>query len=257
MNMLKGIKRTAVVAFAGLLLMSGSQAMATEVILFSETFDNVTEGFTGSDPRRFGIPTQASFDSDENWYGARFEEADGGSVADDIGVQSFGGSTNTTQVGLVEDDAGLIFRINASMYTDVLLSFDWRTFSASDNDRLRVGYFVGDITAGNAGFVDRQIDLRDASQGGTDGDFNWTAGWVELASFSPDGLFSSEMFSLSAAAGEAEVWIGFWLDGGEGDFGKIDNVLVTAVAAPIPVPAAVWLFGSALLGWFGIGRKNA
>ncbi len=253
--MFRTIKRTAVLAVTGLLLASSSSAMATEVLLFSESFDNVTEGFTGSDPRRFGIPTSASFDSDENWYGARFEQAEGGSIADDVGVQGFGGGGNATQTGMIEDDAGLMFRIDASMYTNILLSFDWRTFSVGSQDRLRVGYFVGDITAGNAGFDDRQIDLRDESQGGSDGDFNWTQGWIELASFSPSNSFDTEMFELTAAAGAAEVWIAFWLDGDEGDFGKIDNIFVSA--APVPVPAAVWLFGSALLGLFGARRKAA
>lgn len=254
--MFSTIKKTTVMAAAGLLLATSTPVMATEVLLFSETFDNVTSGYTGSDPRRFGIPTSASFDTDENWYGARFEQPDNGSIDQDIGVQSYGGSGNATPVGLVEDEAGLMFRIDASLYTDVLLSFDWRTFSADSNDRLRVGYFVGDITAGNAGFDDRQIDLRSADQGGTDGNFNWSQGWIELGSFSPSGSFTSEMFALGDAAGESEVWIAFWLDGGEADFGKIDNIMVTATQ-PVPVPAAAWLFGSALLGLFGMRRKAA
>jgi hypothetical protein len=29
------------------------------------------------------------------------------------------------------------------------------------------------------------------------------------------------------------------------------------VATPVPVPAAAWLLGSALLGLFGIGRRRA
>lgn len=242
-------------AAAGLLIATSAPAMATEVLLFSESFDNVTEGFTGSDPRRFGVPTSATFDTDENWYGARFEMADDESIANDVGVQSFSGGGNATQSGLIEDDTGLMFRIDASMLNQVLLSFDWRTFSVSDSDRLRVGYFIGDITAGNAGFDDRQIDLRDADQGGIDGNFNWTQGWNELASFSPDNNFSTELFQLDDAAGEAEVWIAFWLDGGEGDIGKIDNIQVTA--QQVPVPAAVWLFGSALAGLLGMRRKVA
>ncbi len=255
--MFRTIKNSAAIAVTGLVLATGSSAMAAEMLLFSESFDNVTEGFSGHDPRRFGIPTSASFDTDENWYGARFEHPDGGSVAHDVGVQGYGGGGNNTQTGVVEDDAGLMFRIDASVYSNILLSFDWRTFSVGSHDRLRVGYFVGDITAGNAGFTDRQIDLRDTSQGGTDGDFNWTEGWIELASFSPNNSFQTESFELTEAAGAAEVWIAFWLDGSEGDFGKIDNILVSADASPVPVPAAVWLFGSAMLGLFGVRRKTA
>jgi hypothetical protein len=36
----------------------------------------------------------------------------------------------------------------------------------------------------------------------------------------------------------------------------IDNVSVTADLAPVPVPAAAWLFGSALLGLGGLARKK-
>jgi hypothetical protein len=36
----------------------------------------------------------------------------------------------------------------------------------------------------------------------------------------------------------------------------IDNVVINADIDPIPVPAAVWLFGSGLLGLIGIARKK-
>ena len=239
------------------LLAFAASANATQLMLFNETFDDVTDGFSGSDPRRYGIPTSATFNSDENWYGARFEQPDGGSIAQDVGVQAYGGGGNSTQTGVFEDDAGLMFQVNASMLTDIILKFDWRTFSAGSDDRLRVGYFIGDITAGNSRFTDRAIDLRDDTQGGTNGDFNWGAGWIELASFSPSGSFDTEMFNLSAAAGESEVWIAFWMDGGEGDYAKIDNIMVMGSPSPVPVPGAVWLFGSALLALTGMRRKHS
>ncbi|NNF15617.1 MAG: hypothetical protein HKN70_02665 [Gammaproteobacteria bacterium] len=223
-------------------------ASATQTLLFSETFDSVNDDFSGHDPRLYGVPTAASFNTDENWYGVRFERPDGGTIAQDVGVQENGGYTNPTPTGFAEDDAGLMFRFDASLYTNLTLSFDWRTFSVSASDRLRVGYFVGDITAGNAGFTDRQIDLRNASDGGTDGDFNWGAGWIELAGFAADNTFSNAMYALSAAAGQSEVWIAFWLDGGENDFGKFDNVRVLGEAAVVPLPGAFWLLGGALLG---------
>jgi len=230
-------------------------ASASQVMLFSETFDDVNSGFNGNDPRRLGVPTSATFDSDENWYGARFEAADDGTVPFDVGVQAYGGGGNNSQTGLVEDDAGLLFQVDASLYTNVILKLDWRTFSAGAGDRLRIGYFVGDITAGNAGFdADRSIDLRDASQGGSDGDFNWGAGWTELASFGPNNTFTEAMFDLTDAAGESSVWIAVWLDGGEGDYGKIDNIMV--FAEQVPVPAAVWLFASAFAGLVGFRRRS-
>ena len=33
--------------------------------------------------------------------------------------------------------------------------------------------------------------------------------------------------------------------------------LVFSTTAPVPLPAAIWLLGSGLLGLFGIGRRKA
>lgn len=41
-----------------------------------------------------------------------------------------------------------------------------------------------------------------------------------------------------------------------GTYGVIAS-LSSRVAAPVPVPAAVWLFGSALVGFVGLGRRKA
>jgi uncharacterized membrane protein len=39
-------------------------------------------------------------------------------------------------------------------------------------------------------------------------------------------------------------------------YGYINGELHAFKASPVPVPAAVWLFGSGLLGIIGIGRKR-
>jgi hypothetical protein len=36
----------------------------------------------------------------------------------------------------------------------------------------------------------------------------------------------------------------------------IDNIKITANVAPVPVPGAVWLFGSALVGFISVSRRN-
>lgn len=225
-------------------------------LLFYETFDNVVGGYSGSDPRRYGIPTADTFGSDENWYGARFDYPDNGIVVNDIGTQFYGGGGNVTQTGFAEDGAGMLFRVDATFYHNVVLEFDWRTFSAGADDRLVVGYFVGDLAAGHPdGFDDRVIDLRTGADGGPgDGTWNWGSGWTELARLGPSNSFSTASFSLPAAAGASEVWIAFWMDGGEGDFAKFDNVRV--FAEPIPLPGAVWLLGSGLLALFGARRRT-
>ncbi|MBT8143405.1 MAG: hypothetical protein KJO55_01820, partial [Gammaproteobacteria bacterium] len=158
---------------------------------------------------------------------------------------------------IAEDDAGLLISFDASLYTDVTLQFDWRTFSAGSSDELVVGMYVGDLDGDHPiGFVDGQIDLRPTSHGGpADGAFNWEGGgWIELFRGGPNNSFSTELLSLAEAAGAGEVWLAFWMDGGEHDFFKIDNISVTA--AVVPVPPAVLLMGSALLGLFGWRRRS-
>ncbi|MFK5913011.1 MAG: hypothetical protein QM484_01445 [Woeseiaceae bacterium] len=45
--------------------------------------------------------------------------------------------------------------------------------------------------------------------------------------------------------------------GGSGQHWAIDDIAVNETVSAVPVPAAAWLFGSALLGFFGFSRKKA
>jgi len=260
-------------AWSTLLMLSGlfitASAHAATVQLFAETFDGITTGYSGGDPQQFGIPTSGggttiNGGADKDWYGARFEPPNNGTIAQDVGVQKIGGGPNGTPVGLVEDDAGLMFKIDTTGYENITLEFDWRTFSAYGTDRFVVGYFVGDLTAGHPdGFAsNRTIDLRNADHGGTNGAWNWnpingggnTGDWTELLRDRNNTWSTGVSFDLTLADNAPEVWIAFWLDNGENDFGKFDNVSVTATV--VPVPPAVWLFGSGLIGLVGIARRK-
>lgn len=56
-----------------------------------------------------------------------------------------------------------------------------------------------------------------------------------------------------------EIWVAFWLDNGESDIGKIDNVLVSATAvtaAPFPAPAGCWRRPSGHWGFSGSVRAQ-
>jgi len=251
---------TALVA-AGIWLLAQTTAQAATV-LFSETFDSVFGSATCSTGhghgsgdhcartrQRYGVPTTAT-GADQGWWGARFEAPDNGSVATDVGVA--GDSSNA--YALVEDDAGLLLRIDTRGYTDITLAFDWRTYSAFSNDRFVTGYYVGDL-AGDAGGFDygRSIDLRGNSAG-----WSWNApdsGWNELLRARDNSSWNSENFSLSLAGNQGDVWIAFWLDNGENDYGKFDNVVVSGTSA-VPLPAAAWLFASGLAGLSLAGRRR-
>ncbi len=164
-----------------------------------------------------------------------------------------------------------MFRLDTTGLENIQLTFDWRTFSTGRKDRFVAGYFVGDLGGiVPGGFAaDRTIDLRNlvnlnGDTGPGDGVWNWssdnnggnTGDWIELLRDTSPGAWQSPTFDLTLADNEADVWVAFWLDNGENDFSKFDNVVVTADAAVVPVPAAVWLFGSGLLSLVGIARRK-
>jgi hypothetical protein len=47
-----------------------------------------------------------------------------------------------------------------------------------------------------------------------------------------------------------------WITGEEGESAAFTSILTYADFQPVPVPAAAWLFGSALIGLAGIARKR-
>jgi len=259
-----------VFSLALLMVVAGSSVDAATTTLFTESFDGITSGYTGN--RLDGVPVTGT-GADQNWYGARFEKPDNGTIVQDVGVQNDG----ATPVGVVEDDAGLMFRVDTRGYSSISLSFDWSSLlTRTIDDGMVVGYFVGDITQGHPDgtfAIDRTIDLRNQkhftsgteTSGIYDGAWNWsvdawggnTGNWIELMRADSGGVWQTgQTFELTAAADQAEVWVALWLDAGEADLGRIDNVSLTGVSS-VPVPAAVWLFGSGLLGMAGIARRGS
>lgn len=249
------------------------QAVASTILL-QEDFEGITGFPSGSsDPRLFGVPTTTGSGSntignaDNDWFAARFEAFDNGQIHQDVGAQAFGGGGNSTQVGLVEDDAGILIRIDTTGYANINIEFDWRTFSAGSSDKFIFGYFIGDLNAElSAGGLPTfnnpgdTVDLRNAAHGGTDGNWNWNpinggnnGDWIEMLRGGARNTFKHEQFNL-AGADNGEVWIAFWLDNGEQDYGKFDNIVVTGTV--VPVPAAAWLFASGLLGLAGAARRR-
>jgi hypothetical protein len=156
----------------------------------------------------------------------------------------------------------MLFKINTTGLSSVNLSFDWRTFRAENDsifvtgDRFVVGYHVGSISEfglcnGN-GETGCFADLRSGTN-------SWSSGWNELLRVGATNTWNSESYDLSALSGNAvddqsEVWIAFWLDNGEGDYAKFDNVLVTAV--PEADTYAMLLAGLGLVGYSVSRRKR-
>jgi hypothetical protein len=255
--------------WSGLAILSmGSVAARAETILFLETFDHVTTGYSNlscgsgcSHMAQTGVPTNNGRTyigadngginrADQDWWAARFQSG-GGSIASDVGVQQIGGTlggiSNNTPLGMFEDDAGLLFNVSTLGYGDITLQFDWRTFNAESNDRVTVGYFVGSLPSFDSG---RALDL-------TSGPFSWSQ-WTPLLSQQGGGTWHiDQTFDLAAADNASSVWVAFWMNNGEGDIGKIDNITLTGASlTQVPVPAAFWLLSSGLAGLAGLRRRR-
>jgi hypothetical protein len=221
---------------------------AAATTLFWEDFDgykhfpNFDPAF---DPVNKGLPEIAE-GADELWFGARFEAPDSacadGTVRCDLAVQKFGGATNLTPVGRFADDAGLLFSVDTTGFADVMLSFDWRTFLGDSGDHLVAGYFVGDIPLSEFG-SDRTADF-------TSGPYAWV-NWVELIFQGSHNNFTHHEFALPGGVGT--IWIALWLDNGNHDYGKVDNVHVKGTG--VPEPTAALLLG--LAGLAAFGRRRA
>ena len=142
-------------------------------------------------------------------------------------------------MGRFEDEAGLLLRVDTTNYQDITLEVDWRTFLAGLGDQVVVGYYLGDIPEllFNG---DKTADLTGTA-------YDW-ANWVEIDRMAAHDSFSHELWDdLPDDAGI--VWVAFWMSDGEGDYGKIDNVLVSGTYIPEPSTALLLTSGLILLGF--------
>lgn len=226
---------------AGCLLLAAS-VNAQAITLFDEDFEGYTS-FPNQIPRNdyvnAGI-SKISEGASEVWYGARFESGSG-TIDSDFATQKYGGGSNPSHTGRVEDDAGQLFKIDTTGLTSVTLSFDWRTFLADSGDRIVVGYHVGAIngfgTCNGNGEVGCFADLTASSLTPlpwytTESGTTLTGNWNPLLRASASNSWIHQSYTLMLASNAPEVWVAFWMDGEEGNYFKFDNVRVTA--SPIP-----------------------
>jgi hypothetical protein len=83
-----------------------------------------------------------------------------------------------------------------------------------------------------------------------DTDFDGVGDGAELTDIFT--LFSSDILATGSML---DLRFTFQLDAGDEDI-ALDNISITGDYSPIPVPAAVWLLGSGLLGLVGMRRRK-
>jgi hypothetical protein len=202
-----------------------------------------------------GLPL-VSEGAKETWYGGRFEPWGGGTIEQDIVIRRLPTTfPDNVTYARFEDEAGLLLNVSTVGIVDPVLGFDWTTHRLDDClDKLVVGYYVGDID-----FVN---DTPDGSPNedlvhnfwidGPGAGQQWPPGpdgWVEIMRNRDGGVFHSETFDLPG--NEESVWVAFWLDDGEGDYGKLDNIYLT------PEPSTFTLLSLGLLALAARRRRIA
>ncbi len=242
----------------------GYSSFPTVVNTFTVPVGGLPQGGTVQERINPGKP-RLDEGAKEKWYGARFEDSGNtaSSINDDLAVQNYGSinrpddpNANYTHVGRFEDDAGLVFKVSTLGFTDVNLSFGWRTYQVESTDVVRVGYRTADPGFGTCdgnGSSGCFADLRTGAGAWT----SWNA--FTLSDPSPKGNSNNWMLeNFLIPANQPEIWVAFWLDNGEGDIGKIDNVLMSATpVSAVPLPGALWLLASGFLGLLGVARRGS
>ncbi len=208
-----------------------------------------------------------------DWVGpSAFSQAFGGIATLEDAAVALGVSAGDT--GFLRDTSGVMSNINAGndVYNDLYAS-TWGgadmppLFNTGDpNQENYAGHMWGYIAVPTAGEYNFGVLYDDGFA------FTiWGANTSQSMSMESDGLSPHERLGFDAnLAMEAGLYrfdlvgynrleagvlsLGWWYGPTTSDFATIpqDNLFTSAV----PVPAAVWLFGSGLLGLLGIARRK-
>lgn len=159
-------------------------------------------------------------------------------------------TTTYASQGTGDKARGTQYQVSTLGYSNITLSYDLRHSNTSSRYE-QVQYTldgthfsdIGGLYDGNAGdtwFNGRTIDLSSVAGVADNANF----GFRVVAAFAPStGTY------LASDSTKTYATSGTW---------RFDMVSVSgAVAAAVPVPGSVWLFGSALLGFLGLSRRKA
>ena len=240
---------------------SCATSQAGSIAIFHEDFNDFTGFPSGSNDigghrTNFGVPTIAE-GADNDWIGARFEAFDSNPITSDVGVLKYGNGGPSGPYGnpaaRIGDDAGIVAKIDLTLYENVKLSFDWRTFATESTDRLVGSYYVGDglgnPTASGAifdWFNDPTLGNGDMSASDPSGQANtwYVNNWTDFHRATSPGGFQQES-GISLPGGDI-LYLAFWLDNGDHDLGKIDNIWIMGDLIPEPSSMALAMLGGIL-----------
>ena len=256
-----------------------SSAQATTVTLLDENFDDATNATIASvltsNPSSLPADTTWSSTSNANAVNLRLgsdaiNTYNPGNplqrFALSAGSNFFLPATDANKFLVMGDDSGQLagpptagtfgFATPFSLpsgTTDITVSFDWvfsmfpfPGTSTPDTDQFVVGITGNGYNVTSPMIIANSIVNQSITSGGK---YYGPANMTILAS------------NLGAPDSNGKYWLNFGYfeaantNNNNGAVG-IDNIKITANVAPVPVPAAVWLFGSALMGFVGLQKRK-
>lgn len=176
-----------------------------------------------------------------------------GAMMDGMTVQVNGGDTYIW--GDIDNDSGWATDNNQDFY----LRIDGNTFN-SDAWSLHSSYGITSLFL-DAGAGDSVFDVYNGGYMGTDGS---ASGKTFSTSYSGNITVTySGIVSLDGQSAVGDLYRYMLIEFTGGAFtGQLsfsqdtDNLSISGDIEPVPLPAAVWLFGSGLVGLFGLSRRK-
>lgn len=193
--------------------------------------------------------------ADSQKYGVTAEIDTGGGAWRDNSTSPVGGTgwKHQTDIGLIQSDVTQQIHINLVTLGNLTPT----TFS-----RFGVTVFDGmDTNTGSYSHHGAWNNINTTATGSTATQHLYTMdnpfGTTGLTNIGySDNVDGTTSFTFTALAGHV-----YSLYLGGVDFSKwntgVDNYKLTMTTSPVPVPGAVWLFGSAIAGLVGFGRRKA
>jgi len=185
---------------------------------------NITETFgTGETPGCYGISCLPGWTNVVAGHDTDLGYSD---------YDSMTGQNDGNRYMFLDDGAVVAARVNTTGFNSIKLDLAIRSKDFESDDRMYVGWMVS------------------AVQPTSWNNFN------QLDSLPFNETWTNKHYVLgSEAANTQDLWISFYIQGGEADQLFADNVLVSGTASAVPLPPSVWLLGAGLVGLIGLRRK--
>jgi hypothetical protein len=203
------------------------------------------------------VMTDIAFDPTGNLYGISFNKLY--QINKDTAAPTPVGNTGITSNSLVFDADGTLYTANNALYklnpstgAATRIGSGGTAYNSSGD----LAFIAGELYLSSVGGVDNLIKLnKTTGAGALVGSIGQAAVYGLATNNNVDlfGVAGTNILSVNTATGAGSTLVNF---GGKGLGVAYGSSFIEEAAPPVPLPAAVWLFGSGLLGLIGFARRK-